>query len=153
VEALPLDAWEAFWQKWLGNAIHGIVGNVEEEHVQLTSGSYSALRYSWENASKEGAVQWGLRPWRADAYKYFLAHIGHVEGRPLLTIETRAGYGLSGSPRLEGRATVQMPASFRLAAGAAVNPSRMDMNEQGGPHFGVTLERVLHSGSPKFDSV
>ena len=153
VEALPLDAWEASWQKWLGNLISGSIGNVEEEHAQLASSSYSALRYSWETGTKDAGFQWGMRPWRTTPYVYFLTHAGHMDGEPLVTLETRAGYGITGSARMEGRVTLQLPASFRLAGGAAVNPSRLGMDEWGGPRFALTLERVLHPRGGNSDSV
>src|SRR2546422_325039 len=44
VGSVPLEAWQDNWQGWLGTFITGTIGNVEEEHVELASASYSAVR-------------------------------------------------------------------------------------------------------------
>src|SRR2546430_16856771 len=92
VEALPLDSWQDGWLHWAGHLIAGTIGNPEEQHLGLVSGSYSAVRSSWESASKETHLQWGIRPWNTYPYLYVLAHAGRFEGQPLLTLEARAGY-------------------------------------------------------------
>ena len=145
VGSLPLEAWQDNWQGWLGSFITGTIGNVEEEHVELASASYSAVRSSWEDLNREATFEWGFRPWRANPYFYFLAQAGHFEGRPLVTLEGRTGYTLLGSTKTEGRLSFQLPASFRLAAGAAFDPARMGSEDHGAAHFAVTLERVLRS--------
>jgi len=143
IEALPVDLWQERWQQWFANFIAGTIGNPEEEHIQLTSISYSAVRSSWENMGERAGIQWGLRPWRTNPYLYFLAHAGRLDGRPLITFEGRAGYTLLGSTKLEGRLTLQLPASFRLAGGASLDLFRMTSDEPGVTHFAVTLERVI----------
>jgi hypothetical protein len=145
VGALPLEAWQDNWQGWLGSFITGTIGNVEEEHVELASASYSAVRSSWEDLNRDASFEWGFRPWRANPYFYFLAQAGHFEGRPLVTLEGRTGYTLLGSTKTEGRLSFQLPASFRLAAGAAFDPARMGSEDHGAAHFAVTLEKVLRS--------
>jgi hypothetical protein len=153
VEALPLDTWEDNWLHWLGHLITGSIGNPEEEHAGLTRGSYSAVRSSWESQSKETRVQWGIRPWRTYPYVYILARAGRIEGLPLLTLEGRAGYRFFDAPRVEARLTTQLPASFRIAAGAAFDPTRVGENEYGRAEYAVTLEKVLGPHSPYSDAI
>ena len=148
VEALPLDLWQDSWLSWVGHLITGAIGNPEEEHFGLAVSSYSAVRSSWENLSRDTHVQWGIRPWRSYPYIYLLANVGRMEGRPLLTIEGRAGYKMVEAPRIETRVTVQLPASFRIAGGAAFDPSRVGENERGRAEFAVTIEKCLRSHSP-----
>ena len=143
VEALPLDSWQNDWANWMGHLIASAIGNPEEQHLGLVSGSYSAVRSSWESASTEARVQWGIRPWNTYPYIYILAHAGRFEGRPLLTLEARAGYRLFDAPRIEARLTTQLPASFRIAGGMAFDPSRIGERERGAPAFAATLEKVL----------
>jgi len=119
----------------------------------MTSISYSAVRSSWERVSERGGIQWGVRPWQTTPYIYFLAHAGRLAGSPLFTFEGRGGYSMFGATRVEGRVTLQLPASFQLAGGAAIDPLRMASHQSGGNHFGVTLERVLRSGNFIPDSV
>jgi len=144
--ALPLDLWAEFWQRRLANFLSVSIGNPEEEHIELRSISYSEVRSSWERANENGAIQWGFRPWTTSPYLYFLGHAGRLDGRPLVTVEGRAGYTLFGSAKLETRLTLQLPALFRLAAGAAIDPARIGWTEVGATRVAVTLERVLASG-------
>jgi hypothetical protein len=147
--ALPLDLWEDHWQGWFGRLLSGTLGNPEEEHIRMTSISYSAVRSSWEKFNEKGGVQWGLRPWRTNPYIYFLAHAGRLAGQPLFTFEGRAGYSLFASATLQARVTLQLPASFRIAGAAIVDPFRMASasHQTGGNHFALTLERVVRSSS------
>jgi hypothetical protein len=152
-EALPLDMWQDHWQGWLGRLISGTLGNPEEEHIQMTSISYSAVRSSWEKVNERGGIQWGVRPWRTSPYIYFLAHAGRLAGLPLITFEGRSGYSMFGSAKVEARMTLQLPASFRISGGASVDLTRTASNESGANHFAVTLERVLRSRAFAPDSV
>ena len=74
-----------------------------------------------------------------------LAQAGHFDARPLLTFESRAGYSLFGTTKIESRLALQLPASFRIAASAFVNPTRLNSTDPGSTGLGVTLERVLGS--------
>jgi len=150
IEVLPVDLWEDHWQGWFARFITGTIGNPEEEHVELTSISYSAVRSSWERSTPAAGIQWGFRPWRTSPYVYFLAHAGRLEGRPLLTFEGRAGYTLFGSSKVEGRLTLQLPNSFRLAGGASFDPARTGSRDPSASYIGVTLERVVRLN--RFDS-
>ena len=147
---LPLEFWQGHWQGWLADVLAGTVGNPEEERVRLNSIDYSATRASWENSSQNSGFTWGLRPWRTNPYAYVLIRAGHFQGQPLITFEARAGYTLLGTTRLEGRLTLPLPASFRIAAGTSVDPSRLGMADSSIPRVGVTLERVLRirDGAP-----
>jgi hypothetical protein len=142
IEALPLESWQDHWLGGLGDFINGTLGNPEEEHIQLSSLSYSAVRASWET-DKRNAIQWGLRPWSNNPYVYFLIQAGHFESKPLLTLESRAGYTLFGASKLETRLAVQLPASFRLAGSASAYPTRLNSGEPGASNFGLTLERFF----------
>jgi len=146
VASLPLEFWQDHWEGWFGNVLAGTIGNPEEEHLQYTSVTYSAVRSSWERANEGSGVQWGLRPWRTNPYVYVLAKAGHYEGRSLITAEGRAGYTMLGSSKLEARVALALPSSFQLAAAATTDPSRVNsMNE--GSHFAVTLERLVRSSA------
>jgi hypothetical protein len=145
LEVFPVDLWEDHWQGWFARFISGTIGNPEEEHIGITSISYSAVRTSWERVNQDAGIQWGLRPWRTNPYVYFLAHAGHFDGLPLLTFEGRAGYTLFGSSRIESRLTLQLPASFRIAAAASMDPARIRSHDSGASNVGVTLEHVLHT--------
>jgi hypothetical protein len=145
VEAMPLDLWQDRWEGRFGNLIAWTVGNPEEEQVSITSVGYSAVRWSWETGNDYGGVQWGFRPWRTNPYIYLLARAGHLDGRPLITLEGRAGYTLLGTSRLEGRLTVQLPESFRIAGLATFNPARMVSGEFDGTHIGIALEKAIDS--------
>lgn len=142
VESLPLELWRDHWQGVMGKFISGVFGNAEEEHVGLTSVSFSAVRSSWERGNRDANIQWGLRPWRTTPYVYLLAHAGHLDDEPLITFEGRTGYKMLGSNKTEGRLTLQLPASFRVAGGASVDLARLGTRDRGAPHFGVSLERV-----------
>jgi hypothetical protein len=133
--------------------ITGAIGNPEEEHAALARGSYSAVRSSWEGLSKDTHVQWGIRPWRQYPYVYILARAGRMEGRPLLTLEGRAGYRFFDAPRIEARLTTQLPSSFRIAGGAAFDPTRVGENEYGRAEYALTLEKVLAPHSPYSDAI
>jgi hypothetical protein len=148
VEALPLDSWEDGWLQWAGRLIAGAVGNPEEQHLSLVSGSYSAIRSSWESASKDTILQWGVRPWNTYPYLYILTHAGRFEGHPLFTLEARAGYRLFDAPRIEGRLTTQLPASFCIAGAVAFDPSRITERGGGAPVFAATLEKILRPHTP-----
>src|SRR6185436_21109578 len=78
---------------------------------------------------------------------YLLAHGGRFDGRPLITFEGRAGYTLLRSTHLEGRLTLQLPASLRIACGASMDPDLMKSSQGGASRVGVTLERAVPSGS------
>jgi hypothetical protein len=143
--ALPLGRWADYWQGPLTDLLIGTLGNPEEEHIEITSSSYSAVRSSWERANENAGFQWGVRPWRTSPYVYFLAQAGRMEGRRLITFEGRGGYTMFGSTRLEARLTLQLPARFRLAAGGSVDPTRMSSDSSDSTHFAVTLERLLRS--------
>ncbi len=146
MDLLPLDRWADFWQGHLLNFIANSFGNPEEQHIELMSSSYSAVRTSWESANEGPGLKWGLRPWGTSPYFYFLAQAGHLDGRSLITLEGRAQYTVLGSTRLEGRLTFQLPASFRLAAGTAIDPCRIGSHDpDGSPHVAVTLERAIHT--------
>jgi len=151
LELLPLGLWEDYWQKQLAYFITGTVGNPQEEHIQITSISYSAIRSSWEKGNERARIRWGLRPWRTNPYLYLLAHAGRLDGRPLATFEGRAGYTLFGSAKLEGRLTFQLPASFRIAGAASVDPTRLGSHDPS--YYAVTLERVVRSHALIPDSV
>jgi hypothetical protein len=144
MDLLPLDRWADFWQGHLLNFIAGAIGNPEEQHIGLTSSSYSAVRYSWESANEGTALKWGVRPWGTSPCLYFIAQGGHLDGRSLVTLEGRAQYTVLGSTKLEGRLTFQLPASFRLAAGTSIDPSCIGShNPNSIPHIAVTLERAI----------
>lgn len=147
---LPLDFWQEHWQGWLADFIAGTVGNPEEERVRLNSIGYSATRASWESSAQSRGFTWGVRPWRTNPYVYFLIRAGHFQGQPLVTLEARAGYTLLGTTKLEGRLTLPLPASFRIAAGTSVDPSRLGLSDSSTPRVAVTLERVLRvrDGAP-----
>ena len=153
IEVLPLNLWQDHWQGWLANLLMGTLGNPEEEHLQMTSISYSAVRSSWENMNEHAGVQWGFRPWRTSPYVYFLAHAGRLNGQPLVTFEGRAGYSLFGSTRMEARLAFQLPASFRIAGGASVDPGRMSAHDPAATHVAVTLERVIRTWGVNPDAV
>ena len=46
--ALPSEYWEDVWTGLLGKSIAGTIGDAEEERLDYTSISYSALRRSWK---------------------------------------------------------------------------------------------------------
>jgi len=141
------DRWQDYWLGGLTDFIAGTIGNPQEEHIQVASISYSAVRSSWERENANGGIQWGLRPWRTSPYFYLLAHAGRWDGQPLITLEGRAGYTFLGSTHIEGRVSLPLPASFRIAAGGSFDPGRMGSRDAGTAHLGVTLERVVRSRS------
>ena len=143
IEALPLDNWQNYWEGRFAGFIAGTLGNPLEEHIEVASVSYSAVRSSWERENEKGGVQWGLRPWRTSPYVYLFAHAGHLDGKPLLTFEGRAGYTFFASTRLEGRLTLQLPASFRLAGGAGVDPGKLGTRDTSASFYGFSLERLV----------
>jgi hypothetical protein len=152
MEALPLELWEDYWAGRLASFIAGSIGNPEEEHIDMTSVSYSAVRSTWERETEKAGIQWGYRPWRTTPYVYFLAHAGHLDGRSLVTLEGRAGYKVMGSSQLAGRLTFQLPGSFRLAAAGAMDPARAGAQDPSVRHLAVTLEWALPSrgrGNPE----
>jgi len=145
LEALPFELWQDYWEGRLASFIAGTIGNPQEEHIDVTSISYSAVRSTWEREAEKAGIQWGYRPWRTSPYVYFLAHAGHLDGRSLITLEGRAGYTLMGSSQLAGRLTLQLPASLRLAAAAAMDPARAGVQDPSARHLSVTLEWALPS--------
>jgi hypothetical protein len=153
LEVLPLEAWADHWGGWVSQAVTGTLGNSSEEHVQLTSITYSAIRSSWEQANENVGIQWGIRPWRTSPYVYFLAHAGHADGQPLITFEGRARYTLFGDPRLEARLALQLPGAFRLAAAGSVDPTLFGTHDPDLTHISITLERVIRSRNLQPDSV
>ena len=119
----------------------------------MTSISYSAVRSSWEAGNRNSGIQWGVRPSRTNPYLYFLAHAGRLDGRPLITFEGRAGYTMFGSSQVEGRLTLQLPASCRIAGGMSVDPGRVGSHNPDATHIGVTLERTVRLGKLIPDAV
>ena len=150
---LPLGFWQESWENWLADFITGTLGNPEEERVHLNTIGYSATRSAWESSNQNAAFQWGYRPWSTSPYVYFLIRAGHFQGQPLVTFEGRAGYALLGGTRLEGRLTVPLPGSFRIAAGTSVDPSRLGYADSSMPRVSVTLERVIGRRDHVPDSV
>jgi hypothetical protein len=145
MDLLPLDHWADFWQGHLLNFIANSIGNPEEQHIGLMSSSYSAVRSSWESESEGAGLRWGIRPWGTTPYLYFIAQGGHLDGRSLVTFEGRAQYTVLGSTKLEGRLTLQLPASFRLAAGTSLDPSGIGSHSPDAtPRVAVTLERAIN---------
>jgi hypothetical protein len=138
------------WQSGLVGFIVGSIGNPEEEHLRITSISYSDVRSSWESGNNNAGIEWGFRPWRTDPYLYIMAHAGHLNGQSLITFEGRAAYTLFGSPRLEGRVTLPLPAKFRLGGGVSVDPIRLEAHDPDAMHLAFTLERVIrfHGSTP-----
>lgn len=154
MELLPLDRWADFWQGHLLNFIANSIGNPEEQHIELISSSYSAVRSSWESANQGTGLTWGLRPWGTIPYLYFLAQAGHLDGHSLVTLEGRAQYTVLGSTKLEGRLTFQLPASFRFAAGTSIDPSCIGSHAvDATPHIAVTLERAIRTAGTVPDGV
>jgi hypothetical protein len=153
LEVLPVDLWQDHWEAGIANLILGTLGHPEEEHLRLTSISYSDVRASWESANQNAGIQWGLRPWGISPYVYVLAHAGHFNRQPLITFEGRAAYTLFGPARLEGRVTLPLPGRFRIAGGASVDPARMRSHDIDASHVAVTLERVIRSHGSTPDSV
>jgi len=153
MELLPLDFWQDYWEGRVANLFTGTIGNPQEEHIQMASSSYSALRLSWESANQNSGIQWGFRPWRTNPYIYFLARAGHLDGLPLITLEGRAGYKLLGATRMEGRLTFQLPASFRIAGGGSYDPTSGGSGDGTLAHFGFTLERVLSAHALKSEAL
>jgi hypothetical protein len=147
---LPIDQWQDHSEEWLTGFILGSLGNPEEEHVRLTSITYSDVRASWETANRRAGIQFGIRPWRTSPYAYILAHAGHYAGQPLITFEGRARYTMFGSARIEGRVSMPLPAGFRLGGGISVDPMRLGANQPDPTQFGLTLDRVIRfdGGSP-----
>jgi hypothetical protein len=144
MDLLPLDRWADFWQGHLLNFIANSIGKPEEQHIDLMSSSYSAVRSSWETANEGDGFNWGLRPWGTSPYLYFIAQGGHLDGRSLVTLEGRAQYTVLGSTKLEGRLTFQLPASFRLAAGTSIDPSCLGSHDPDAtPRIAVTLEHAI----------
>src|SRR5437016_7699460 len=74
IEVLPFDLWQDYWQGRFTDFIIGTIGNPSEEHIEVTSVSYSAVRSSWEQENQKGGIQWGFRPWRTSPYLYLFAH-------------------------------------------------------------------------------
>jgi hypothetical protein len=140
---LPLGFLQGSWEGWLADFISGTIGNPEEERVHLNTVGYSATRSAWESANQNAAFQWGVRPWSISPYVYFLIRAGHFQGQPLITFEGRAGYTLLGATRIEGRLTLPLPASFRIAAGTSVDPTRLGLPDSSMPRVAVTLERII----------
>jgi hypothetical protein len=154
IDLLPLDRWADFWQGHLLNFVAGAIGNPEEQHIGLMSSSYSAVRSSWESANEGTRLNWGVRPWGTSPYLYIIAQGGHLDGRPLVTLEGRAQYTLLGSTKLEGRLTFQLPASFRLAAGTSIDPCCIGSHAPGAfPRVAVTLERAIRRAGTIPDGV
>jgi hypothetical protein len=143
--ALPVDSWQDYWEARIGHFIADTLGNPEEEHIDLTSISYSAVRSSWEASNEKAGVQFGIRPWSTSPYVYLLAHGGRWLGQSLFTFEGRAGYTLFGSTKIEGRLSVPLPGSCRIAAGASVDPTRIASGDPAASHIAITLERVIRS--------
>ena len=154
MEVLPFERWQDYWQGRYTDLITGTLGNPLEEHIQVTSVSYSAVRSYWEKEKENGkALQWGFRPWRTSPYVYLFAHAGRMDGRPLVTFEGRAGYTLLASTRVEGRLTLQLPGSFRLAGGATVDPRLLGTRDMNASLYGVSLERLIRVFDRVPDSV
>ena len=145
LESLPFELWQDYWQGRLASFVAGTIGNPQEEHIDVTSVSYSAVRSTWERETEKAGIQWGYRPWRTSPYVYFLAHAGHLDGRSLITLEGRAGYKVMGSSQLAGRLTLQLPASFRIAAAGAMDPARAGIQDPSARHLSVTLEWAVPS--------
>jgi len=152
MEALPFEMWQDYWQGRLAGFVAGSIGNPQEEHIEVTSISYSAVRSTWERENEKAGVQWGYRPWQTSPYVYFLAHAGHLDGRSLITLEGRARYTLLGSSQVEGRLTFQLPASLRLAAAGAVDPARAGAHDPSARHLAVTLEWAMPSHGANSDA-
>ncbi len=64
IEVLPFDRWQDSWLGRLAPLIAGTIGNPQEEHIEVTSISYSAIRSSWERENANGGIQ--CRQQRAD---------------------------------------------------------------------------------------
>ena len=58
------DRWQDYWLGGLTDFIAGTIGNPQEEHIQVASISYSAVRSSWERENANGGIQ--CRQQRAD---------------------------------------------------------------------------------------
>jgi hypothetical protein len=153
ISALPVEIWQDDWEGWLANSVVNSIGNPEEEHVELTSVSYSAMRNSWERTGGNSGIRWGFRPWRTNPYIYFLAHAGRLGNRPLLTFEGRAGYSLFDSMKVECRLTLQLTERWRVASGASLDPSKAGSSDARATHFAVSLERIIPTLEAATDSV
>jgi len=150
---LPLDEWQEHGESWMTSLILGSFGNPEEEHLRLTSISYSDVRAAWEATDQKAGIQFGIRRWLASPYAYILAHAGHWNGRSLITFEGRAKYTIFGSARLEGRLSMPLPSGFRLGGGISVDPMRLGGAEPDPIGYGITLERVLRLNGHSPDAV
>ena len=54
---------------------------------------------------------------------------------------------------MEARLAFQLPASFRIAGGASVDPGRMSAHDPAATHIAVTLERVVRDRGVNPDAV
>ncbi len=152
-DALPLEQWQDQWQGRLAGLVAGTIGNPQEEHIAITSSSFSAVRLDWERENDRGGIQWGVRPWRTNPHLYFLAHAGRLDGWPLITFEGRAGYGVLSSALVEARLTLQLPASFQIAGGVSIDPLRVGAHETEATHISFTVQRVVTSRRPSSPTV
>src|SRR5258707_1811030 len=151
--ALPIDLWEEHWHGWFADLLRGTIGNPEEERIQITSISYSAVRSLWEEADRNPGIHWGLRPWTTNPYLYVLANAGRYDGRSLFTFEGRAGYSILGATKIEGRLPLALPASSRMAGSASSDPARTGHDYPRASLLGVTLERLVRFPGVNSDTV
>jgi len=134
---LPLERWQTFGERLL----EGSFGNSAEREVGDLPSSYSASESWWRNAGRDGTFRYGIRP-RTSPYLYASSYIGHLEDRPLLSLEARARYLPLNRFQTSLTATAPLPYALELSLSALCEPTQLSGTTAGA----LRLQRVVGTG-------
>jgi len=141
---LPVTQWmeiipEGGFRTFAEHLFEGSFGNTTERELGGLATTYSASESWWRGQDR--TFRYGIRP-DTRPYLYVASKLGHMDGRPLLTLESRARYLPFHRFQTSLTATVPLPFAFELSLSALCEPTQFSHTTA----EAVRLERVIGKG-------
>jgi hypothetical protein len=144
---LPVAQWmeiipEGGFRNFAERLFEGSFGNTTERDIGSVAATYSASESWWRNTGQDRTFRYGIRP-QTRPYLYLTSEFGHLDNRPLLTLESRAQYLPFHRLQTSLVATVPLPFRCDLSLSALCEPTQFSHTAV----QAVRLERVIGTGA------
>ncbi len=144
---LPLAEWmeiipQGGFRTFAERLFEGSLGDTTEREIRGLPATYSASESWWRNAAPDRTFRYGIRP-QTRPYLYMASELGRTDGRPLLTLESRARYLPFHRFETSLAATVPLPFACELSLSALCQPTQFSRTTA----EAVRLQRVIGTGA------